>query len=239
MKSLRPLKRSTSPFGVLATDEDPLKDLRQAFGQVFQSKNEGHPEKLQVWDEARFVPDWIDLIRRAPANDATQLEPLCHYLVRYKRELGEHSLEDATHNAMQQIFELKTDFFLVDHHDKESCEKLGWEDDHRDIVLFAKERDMLVGHFFSPFNKENPGRFSGFIESWIGSDSPDRLLHFLDFWSGGKKPTFEHHLLFTHPPLARLLTDKHLLRSLFDKAAPLLKKLSSPTWEADLRTALE
>ena len=195
--------------------------------------------QLKIWEDAGFVPTYMANIWQAPANEAVGLNELCHYVVKYREEFEERSLGAILYESMLRLFHLKTDIFLVDHHDKESCEKLGWPDDYRDNVLFSKERDTLVGHYFGPMTDNTPGRFSEFINQWAETENLDQLLHFIDFCRGSKNPTFEHYLLFTHPTLAHTIKDKKRLHARLQKTIPLLKMIKSPTWEKETRTILE
>jgi hypothetical protein len=43
----------------------------------------------------------------------------------------------------------------------------------------------------------------------------------------------------SHPAIDRIISNKSHLRYLLEKAQPLLKKLSSPQWESNLRHKLE
>lgn len=239
MKTLKPQKRSVSPFGHFPTEEkDPLSDLKAAFETAFHDTPAPASQQLNMWNDARFVPSYLDAVWKAPANHAPQLDELCSYLVKYQHELEEEGLGALVFQTMENLFFLKTELFLVDHHEKELCEKMGWKEEYRDSVLFAKERDTLIGRFFAPVTEKSPGIFSEFINRWTESKTPDRILHLLDFLSGAKNPTFDHYLVFTHPALARLTRDKSLLLSFLETAKPLLQKLSSPTWESDTRKKL-
>ncbi|OVE77586.1 hypothetical protein BVX98_02365 [bacterium F11] len=238
MRTLPPKNRSTSPFGPALPEADPLANLKEAFSTAFPNSIKDKRPPLHIWDDARYVPVWMDFFRDAPANEAQGLNEFCSFLTKYHAEFAESQLRSILLQAVEDLFNLKTELFLIDHHDKESCEKLGWDGDHRDVVLFQKERNSLVGLFFAPFLEKTPGEFTGFVERWANSNNLDRLLHFIDFCFGAKNPTFEHYLLFTHPPLARFVEDKPFLLSRLQHAAPLLKKLKSPTWEADVRKAL-
>lgn len=245
MKPTRPAKRSVSPFvsqDLSLTGTVPVLDAWTALHGAINSQfgpAEGKPPKtLKTIEDLRYLPSLINQIAESPANDAPELSDLCHFLTTFQEQLDHFHLTDPVWAAFRQLFELKTEVFLIDHHDKEHCEKMGWPDDHRDMVLFAKERDLLVGRFFAPLTESQPGKFSEFINQWADSSNPDRILHFLDFSAGSKNPTFEHYLLFTHPALSRLTRDKVHLKCLFEKAEPILKKLSSPTWEKEIRAAL-
>ena len=76
------------------------------------------------------------------------------------------------------------------------------------------ERDQLVGGFFAPINDRQPGRLSSFVTAWTETDNLDRLLHFIDFCRGAKNPTFEHYLLFAHPALDRVVSNKSQMRAI-------------------------
>ena len=238
MKTLRPLRRSLSPFGQEPTETRPFSQLEKAFASEFKV-NEGQTvQQLKSSGDLPFFPSVLYRIWQAPANEAQELENTCRFLVRFHTDIETHGLSSVVYLAMQTLFDRKTELFLVDHHNREQCEKMEWPEDYRDVVLFAKERDTLVGHYFSPITEKEPGRFSEFINRWIDTTAGDRLFHFLDFCSGAKDPTFEHYLLFTHPALTRVVNNKARIKVLFDQTAPLLKKLNSPTWEKDVRVAL-
>ena len=214
MKTLRPQKRSVSPFGNSpAASDDPLASLREAIAHT-------------SFEPAHFLPGMIEKVSLAPANDAPSLDGLIQSILKFRETLQAENLSSEIFEAMVGLFERKTELFMIDHNDGQ------------DFVLFAKERDALAGRFFAPFTETQPGLFSEFVTRWIDTDSPDRILHFLDFCSGSKNPTFEHYLLFTHPALTRVLGNKGQLRALLEKAQPLLGKLSSPTWEHNIRAAL-
>ena len=236
--SARPPRRSVSPFGSMITDADPRRPVAAAFENVFGPAEGEPPKDLVAESDARFVPTRLQRLIDAPANDAPELDNLCRYLVRFHSLFEEKGLDGLIDEEMKRLFDAKTDVFLIDHRDRAHCEKMGWTDDHRDIVLFAKERDTIVGGYFAAVSEANPGRFSGFITRWTEAVSPDRALHFLDFCAGSKNPTFEHYLLFAHPALARVVSNKGLLRGLFERARSLLGKITSPTWEYDVRAAL-
>lgn len=239
MRTLRPTKRSVSPFGSTPTTVvDPFANLRESFLKAFPPLESETKPQLKSIEDARFVPDFIEKISNAPANDAPDLEKICHFLILYNETLTHHQLAPVIFEAMLGLFERKTDLFMIDHRDRAHFEKMGLPLEYQDLILFSKERDALVGRFFAPLTETHPGTFSEFITRWMETDNPDRILHFLDFCAGAKNPTFEHYLLFTHPALARVITNKPQLRTLFEKAHPLLSKLSSPTWEKDVRQAL-
>jgi hypothetical protein len=217
---------------------DPLEEFATAVSAVFPLDNAKVPSKLKNLDDMKFTPLLLKEIWDAPAHDAPELGNLCSFLVSVRLQLVDKGLQDVVYRAMQKLFEAKTDLFLIDHHDAEHCEKMGWGDKYRDVVLFARERDTLVGGYFAPVTETEPGHFSEFVSSWVSSESPDRLLHFLDFCMGSKNPTFEHFLIFSHPALNRVVTNKTLLRELLEKTRSVLVKVSSPTWEKDLKAAL-
>ena len=231
-------KRSVSPFGTAPEAEDPLFELKSAFKRVFQDTPSAVSKGLQIWNDGRLVPDFVENIREAPANNAPELGNLCDYLVKYRTRIEEEGLASVTQQAMEDLFFLKTSLFLIDHHPKEECEKLEWNVPYKDFVLFAKERDILIGRFFVPFAEHQPGQFSAFLSKWAESKESDSLLHLIDFCAGHKNPTLDHFLVFSDPSLRRLLSDRMRLRSLMDKCRPLLQKLSSPTWEKDVRKSL-
>ncbi len=239
MKPQRTQKRSVSPFGYgPATIDDPFAQLRERLSALFPVPSENAKSQLKIIEDACFLPEWIEKISDAPANDAPGLDTLCQFILRYRETFRERGLEDILFETMKQLFDRKTELFMVDHQDRAQCERMGWSADYRDLVLFSKERDALVGRFFAPFTEMQPGLFSEFVNRWIESENPDRILHFLDFCTGSKNPTFEHYLLFSHPALARVVTNKAQLKALFEKTKPLVSKLSSPTWEHDARLAL-
>lgn len=221
MKNQKPLRRSVSPFGLTDPSPDPLAVLKETFTGDFA-----------------HLPALYEKVWEAPAHDAPQLNALCESFLKLRIQLEENGLWDTAVNFMNQLFNRKTELFMVDHYTKEHCEKMGWAGEYRDAVLFSKERDSVVGHFFGPATEHQPGDFSIFVSRWAESENPDQLLHLLDFCAGSKNPTLDHYLLFTHPALARLLRDKALLKTFFDKTEAIRSKLTSPTWEKDVRQAL-
>ena len=234
----KPQRRSVSPFGSFSVETAPLADLAEAFQPVFGVPEGKPPKELSTEEDLIHLPRTLAKILEAPANDAPQLSGVCHYVRRFAPKLNEKGLLELVRSAFQEIFDRKTELFLVDHLDKEQCEKLGLALEYKDAVLFAKERDILIGEFFAPLTESQPGAFSEFVTNWIETEISDRALHFLDFAAGSRNPTFEYFLLFSHPALARVVNNKALLRSLFDRGRPVLAKLSSPAWEKDRRTAL-
>lgn len=239
MKTLKPLRRSVSPFGHAAPKGDLFADMAAQIKSKFKKLKPTNPRQLENLSDLPNLPSILREAYYAPANDGPELMKLIQYGVKMKTDLVESGLFDLILDGYQSVFEQKTELFLIDHHDKEQCEALKFEGDYRDVVLFGPERDSLVGGFFEPISKDQPGIFSKFISSWVQTKSCDRILHFLDFAKGSKNPTFEHMLVFSHPALSRIMTDKNFLRSLMKKAEPLLNKLSSPTWESDVRKSLE
>jgi hypothetical protein len=238
MKPPRPAKRSVSPFGLMEAPVDAVTDLTDLYLRVLGQPEGKPPARLSAGADAVYLPAMFRRIWDAPANDAPELDDVIQFLVQHRPYLEEKSLHAPTYDFMRRLFELKTDMFLIDHHDREHCEKVGWAGDHRDIVLFSRERDALVGRYFAVITEREPGLLSEFIHSWVESDRPDALLHFLDFTAGSANPTFEHYLLFAHPALHRVVGNKALLRGLFDQTKSVLARLSSPTWEKDVRAAL-
>lgn len=231
------LKRSLSPFTPF---QEPM-PFADAFERVWSHEFgpvAEPPKSLTAFDDRRGVPFFFRKIWEAPANEAPELDQLCRYLARFRMDLEQHGLADAAFSAMTQLFDRKTELFLIDHWDESQCKKMGWDLSYRDMVLFSKERDILLGSYFIPMTEKEPGRFAEFITRWVETENVDRLLHFLDFCAGSADPTFEHYLIFTHPALNRLLTNKSRLKALWEKTEPVLKKLSSPTWERDIRKAL-
>jgi hypothetical protein len=232
-------KRSVSPFGTGPNMEaDAFTPLAEAIRDAFGPAPEEPVRKFTSSAHIPAVPARVRKAAQAPANDVPWLDEFCAYLVRMRPEFEEKGAARALWEGMERLFERKTELFLVDHLDREQCQKLGWADDHKDLVLFARERDILVGRFFAGWTEREPGDFSAFIHRWTDSPNPDRILHLLDFCAGSKNPTFEHYLLFTHPALARWVGNKTQLRALFDRVRPVLAKLKSPTWEKDVRHAL-
>jgi hypothetical protein len=239
VKNLRPLKRSVSPFGTAPElSSDPFQILADAVAAHWPLTEFTKKTSFHSLEDAGALPSTLNAILEAPANDAPVLYDVCSFLVRFRETFEANALSAPLHDAMQQVFDRKTELFMVDHFTKEQCEKMEWADEFRDVVLFAKERDALVGRYFAPVNETQPGRFSAFANRWAETKNPDRALHFLDFCAGAKDPTFEHYLLFAHPALARVVENKAQLRALFDVAAPVLPKLTSPTWEPRIRAAL-
>jgi|GEM_PF-4072375 len=240
MKTLRPLKRSVSPFGAPPADVGLFQEVKDAFSFIFSSpESPASPFVLEHWNDASSLPVLIEKLAEAPANDAPQLGAVCEYAVGYWYQFEEKKLAEVLYASFLKLFGRKTELFLVDYHDKAQCEKMEWEDEHRDVVLFAKERDILIERFFAPLSEKDPNLFSEFIQMWIETDNLDRILHFLDFSARSKNPSLDCQILFTQPVLRDILRNKALLRSLFEKAKPLLEKLSSPTWETNTRHALD
>jgi hypothetical protein len=211
--------------------------LQAAFAHAYPVPAGAKPSLETVADLA-FVPTYIAEAFGAAANDAPHLGPLCQFLAVHNAVLDAKGLAAPVYDAMEQVFEAKTELFLIDHLDKEHCEKMGWPDPYRDAVLFARERDMLVVRYFTPVNELQGGRLAEFFSKWAHTTVPDRALHFLDFCLGLRNPTFDHYLLSSHPALSRIERDKALLRSLLEHGKPILSRLASPTWEADVRKTL-
>ena len=220
MKKPRPLRRSVSPFGTVVVPAlDPLGVLRTALQSRFgDADSDPH---LSSWADARNIISFVERVLDAPANDVDDLATLCQYLVGVQLDVESAGLSDELFSAMEQIFVEKTESFLMS-----------------ETILFSKERDMLIGRYFEPITERNPGKFSGFLSRWVESDHLDRLLHFLDFCKGTTNPTFEYFLVFSNPAFHRLLTNKHLLRDVWHKAEPLVRKLPDTTWADGVRTAL-
>jgi len=233
-------KRSVSPFG---TAPDAESDDFTAFAALIADKFGPPPDApVRKFTAAAHIPAVPQRIRRAalaPANDLPWLDDFCAYLVRLRPDFEEKDAARALWDAMERLFDMKTELFLVDHLDKEHCQKIGLAGDHKDLVLFARERDTLVGRFFAGWTEREPGEFSAFIHRWTDSENPDRILHFLDFCAGSNNPTFDHYLLFSHPALDRWISNKAQLRALINRVRPVLAKLKSPTWERDVRSALK
>jgi hypothetical protein len=240
MKTIRPVKRSVSPF-VLSGDfpsQDPVSSPLEHALNVLQNAltphvglpKEPYPIQLKAFEDLVYLPSVLRAVADAPANDAPQLLNACQTIVRFRQTIHEKGLTEAIHNVMKEIFFLKVQLFMIDHYDDENGP--------RDIILFSKERDLLIGNYFAPMADDKPGLFSEFVATWTETENKDPLLHFLDFCGESKNPTFEWYLLFSHPALARVIRDKHMLKSLFDKAAPLLKKLASSSWEKQTRATL-
>lgn len=235
----RPPRRSVSPFGnEPPAQDDQFADLDAAFRAAFPGVSARKGSSLKTFDDAAAVPHVLRRVANAPANDAAGLPALCDFLILHRATLAEKGVFEAVYRAMEIVFDMKTDLFMVAHHGREECEKMGWADEFRDVVLFAPERDTLIARFFVPATEGEPGRFAAFVNRWVETDSPDRLLHFFDFCVGSSGPTFEHYLLFSHPALKRLVSNKPLLRQLFEKTRFVLIKMPSTTWEEKIRTAL-
>jgi hypothetical protein len=239
VKTLRPLKRSVSPFGTTTQiSDDPFYSLAEALETHWPPAEPDKKTAFHSLEDIGYLPAVLNTVLEAPANDAPVLYDICSFLVRFRETFEAKGLSERVHDAMQIVFDRKTDLFMVDHFNKEQCEKMEWPEDYRDVVLYAKERDALVGRYFAPVNENQPGRFASFVNRWSDTKNPDQALHFLDFCAGAKNPTFEHYLLFAHPALARVVENKDKLRTLLLVAAPILPKLTSPTWESHIRTAL-
>lgn len=232
-------RRSVSPFGTPPdAEQDEFSPLTQAVADAFGPPPEDSIRKFTAAAHIPAIPEKIRKAARAPANDIPWLDDFCSYLVRMRPDFEEKKVAPVVWQAMERLFARKTELFLVDHLDRAHCEKMGWADDHRDLVLFARERDVLVGRFFAGWTEREPGAFSEFVNRWAESENPDRVLHFLDFCAGSKDPTFEHYLLFSHPALDRWASNKSQLRGLFSRVKSVVAKLKSPSWETDRRTAL-
>lgn len=221
MKPAKPLRRSVSPFGLADTVPNPLAVLQESFTGDFSA-----------------IPPLFEKVWKAPAHGAPELNALCESLLKLRIPLEDEGLWDTAMDFMARLFDRKTELFLVDHYDKAQCEKLGWAGEFRDVVLFSKERDGLIGQFFGPALENQPGDFSAFVNRWAESDNPDRIFHLLDFCAGSKDPTLDHFLLFTHPALTRILRDRPFLKGLFEKTKVAASKLTSPTWEKNARGVL-
>jgi hypothetical protein len=223
-------RRSVSPFGTFPeTEAEPLAPLARAIEEAFGPPPEQTVRKFTAAAHIAAVPARLKKAFDAPANDAPWLGDLCGFLVRMRPDLEEKNVNGAVWTAMSQLFERKTDVFLLD---------LVETPDGRPTVLFSRERDALVGRFFAGWTEREPGLFSGFIDGWTNSGNPDRLMHFLDFCAGSKNPTFEHYLLFTHPALHRWVSNKAQLRALFERVDPLLAKMKAGAWASAVKDAL-
>ena len=223
LKTSKTPRRSVSPFGFYEPAEDPFLSFKQAL----------HP-----FSNLSHLPAAIEKLYSATANDAPRLEKVCNELIDLRPELEKNGLVEILFDAMSQVFDKKTESFYLDLHTPEQCEKMGEHTSHAEVVLFAKERDTLVGRFVEPYTDQNPGRFSEFINTWVETDNRDRLLHFLDFCRGKKDPTFEHYLLFAHPSLSRVVGNKMLMKNLLHKTEPLLKKFEGSAFLVDLKKSL-
>jgi len=239
MKTLRSVKRSVSPFGVPEPQKDLFDEIKDYILAHHKEGKPNQPPQLNLFQDVHSVPFFMRQAANAPAHDNSPLQPICEYLLKYNLEIVEDGLFEKLFKGMEFIFNKKTEIFLIDHHDKEHCEKLGLKEEYKDVVLYASERDALIGKYFEPATKENPGIFSEFISHWIESENLDRVLHFLDFCSGSNNPTLEHYLVFTQPALTRVMRNKNHLKDIFRKVQPLLVKLNSPTWEKDIRLSLQ
>ena len=239
MKPERKTRRSVSPFGTVPPTDGPFDALRRRLEAAFG--NESDPSEtnapLSRSEDVVRLPGLLNRLADAPAGAAGDIAAVSGFLVRNAGAFRERGLFDALHDAMGTLFEMKTDQFLIDRYGKEQCEKMGWPDEERDVVLFAADRDALVGSYFAPVTASAPGLFSEFVSKWIAAESPARRLHFLDFCLGSKSPTFEHYLVFSHPALSRAVSDRELLRSLLDRSAPLLARLPANRWEERVRSA--
>jgi hypothetical protein len=219
----KPARRSVSPFGFYDTVEDPYLSLKQAIRPFATNDNaETTSSALSQFFDIGNLPAALEKLSSAAANDAPLLDKVCNYGVTIRLEAEKHGVSDILFSSMTQLFEKKTESFLLD----------------SDVVLFAKERDMVVGRFVAPFTESSPGRFSEFIQKWVETENTDRLLHFLDFCRGSQNPTFDHYLLFAHPALHRVVDNKALIKNLFKKTEPLLKKFESTNFVSDLRKTL-
>lgn len=237
MKSSRPVRRSVSPFGTVAVlPVDPYSILKIKLLEKFPEV-QGKPALHQFSDLAH-LPHFLDIATQSVSHDKIGLEQICEFLVQFRNEIFEAGLLDDVFAALEVVFYSKVDDFLITHYDQTACEKMGWSDVSRDVIINSRERDMMVGRFFIPFTEPSPGQFSSFLSRWIQSERPDVLLHFLDFCRGSNNPTFEYFLAFSDPGFHRILTNKPLLRGIFNKGKILLSRISSPTWEVNVRTSL-
>ncbi len=232
------LRRSVSPFGLKLQEPGPFQELEDSLQRLLPPfKTTGAPS-LHLFPDVQFTPAFFNRALESPANDCPDLETLCQFLIRYAIQIEETGLFDVVFRSMELLFNQKTELFLVDHQNEEHCKKVGLDVPYRDIVLFSRERNLLIGGYFAPMTNNNPGHFSEFINRWVQSDSMDRALHFLDFCRAAHDSSSEHYLLFTHPALGRIIRNKPQLQTLLELGRPLLKKLASPTWEKDVRASL-
>jgi len=177
---------------------------------------------LKSLNDIRSVPVILKKVGEAAANDATELEGLCHYLVHHQNELEEALLAARVHEFMEDLFLRKTELFLI----------------ADGQVLFARERNTLVGNYFAPIFEPSPGGLSTFMSTWARTENPDQILHFLDFGTYSKDPGFAHYLLFSNPALSRLYDNKHELKEMFEKAGPLVSKPAFSDWAARTRQSI-
>ncbi len=247
-------RRSVSPFGTAPEEiSDPFAAASAALLAAYGPAEGKAPKKLSSVAHAAFIPTFLKKTFGSPANDAPWLPELCRLLVEMRPGFEENKCAPAVYAAMETIFDRKTELFLVDHHlvteeEAQAAQEAAVDSkpggqtpvagDTVDNVLLSRERDSLVGGFFAPWTDREPGEFSAFVDRWAGSENPDRVLHFIDFCAGSRNPTFEYYLLFTHPALARWSSSKAQLRGLFERVAPLLPKLKSPSWEPSVRKLL-
>jgi hypothetical protein len=241
MKNIRHNRRSVSPFGALPPVQNPFEDLSNRIKEKLDlnESNFTHKQKLRDILDLPAVPLLIEKYMDAPAHDAPRLEELCLYVDRLQPDLETHGLRLEMHDWMLELFKRKTELFLVDHYDKEHCEKMEWPEKYRDVVLFAKERDTLVGAYFAKRAESTPGEFAEFMTQWAQSPTSDRQLHFLDFCYRLTQPTFDYVLLASLPPIQRWVRNKSFLQELLSQNDAILKKVKSPTWKTDTKKALK
>lgn len=232
-KPPRPAKRSVSPFGFVPPPPDPLEAIKRSYRAAFGEPPAAPPAVLKTSDDAAAVPSLVERWERDPGSGSAA--NLFDFLVKQKRVLEEKGVAEGTYDALARIFKDRIAVFLVDHFDREACEKRGWPDAHRDVVLFGRERDVFVARYLAPWNESAPGRLSEFVTSWSNDPSPDRALHLVDFCAGAKNPTFDHYLLFSNPAFGRIVEQKRTMAALLERGRPVLARLGSPTWERDTR----
>ncbi len=238
MKILKSTRRSVSPFGTRPVEKDAFDDLLSVIQDRCPDLKPQESATPVLFQDFYLVPALMRRVAEAPAKDAPELKVLCDYLLKHALEITAAGLFDEMFSAMKFIFNRKTEIFMIDHHDKTHCEKMGWTDEYRDMVLFSDERDILVGGYFEPATREKPGHFSEFFREWSETENLDRALHFLDFSAKLSRSTFDFYLLGSHAAISRITRNKEIIRSLFQKCQPLVKKAKSPTWEKDTRAAL-
>ncbi|MFN0117535.1 MAG: hypothetical protein ACKVQC_04480 [Elusimicrobiota bacterium] len=234
------MRRSVSPFGTEVLDDEAVfPHLEAVFKKVFPGEVGKTPSKLKLLEDARFLPQLLNKIYLAPSNDAPQIGLVSQFINSNRNLLKDKEVFEELYQAMLKIFDQKISLFMIDHFNKEQCEKMEWATEYKDVVLFSKERDQLIAEFFAPVTEHEPGRFAEFISRWNQKPELDAQLHFLDFCKGAKNPTFEYYLLFAHPSLARVVKNKALFQQLLENTKPIWSKFPTDTWIRDVQMAFD
>jgi hypothetical protein len=210
MKKPRPARRSASPFGfVEAPVTNPIEDIIPVL-------------KSTLGSPGVEVAGLISRAAASPAYETKDVSLLCQKLSLLQPAILKAKISADVFAAMEHLFQVKVDDFLI-----------------AETVLFAKERDMLIGRYFVPVTDESPGLLSGFLSRWIESEQLNRLLHFFDFCKGANDPTFEYFLVFSTPAFHRVLSNKQLMRDLWQRVELVADKLPHPEWKANVMQAVD